>query len=253
MTSPAYHRLYVLLSEQIRDGVYLPDDRLPSEHQLAATYDCSRVTVRHALQLLSHDGLVDKRKGHGTIVRHPEAGESEPERLRGPVSDIVASGIHLAAKELFWGEVVPPAAVASKLLLEAGETCLRVRRVRYFDNEPVSYSSIYVPSHVGRLLDQRGAGDHLVLELLEPTRYRPVDTEHTLTATVADGDVAKELRLPIGSPVLRMRGIAHDEQGDPVYFQESLYHSAKFEYAVRLTRGIATSAPEWRPALARQH
>ncbi|MDH3621245.1 MAG: GntR family transcriptional regulator [Gammaproteobacteria bacterium] len=251
MSSPAYHRLYVLLSEQIRDGVYLPDDRLPSENQLAETYSCSRVTVRHALKLLSQDGLVEKRKGHGTIVRLPSPYTSD--RLRGPVSEIVASGIQLRARELFWGEVIPPRQEADALQLDTGESCLRVRRVRYFDGEPVSYSSIYVPSHVGELLAHDEAGEKLILELLEATPYRPVDTEHTLTATVADGDVAKELRLAVGSPVLRMRGLAHDEQGDPIYFQESLYHSAKFEYAVRLTRGVATSAPEWRPAGPRRH
>lgn len=253
MTSPAYHRLYVLLSEQIQDGVYLPDDQLPSENQLAATYGCSRVTVRHALQLLSTDGVVEKRKGHGTFVKRPAADPGDKERLRGPVSDIVASGVNLEAKELFWGDTIPPARIATLLQLDAGETCLRVKRVRSFDGEPVSYSSIYVPSQVGRLLDRSQADTRLVLELIDATEYRPVDTEHTLTATVADGDVAKELRLPVGSPVLRMRGIAYDEQGDPVCFQESLYHSAKFEYAVRLTRGIATSPPEWRPASARRH
>lgn len=244
--SPTYHRLYVLLSEQIRDGVYQPSDVLPSENRLAETYGCSRVTVRHALQLLSQEGLVSKRKGSGTVVCIPPSA-AEPPRLRGPINDLIARGIHMRAAQLFWGAATTPALAADHRGFISGAECLLVRRVRFYEDEPVSYSSIYVPHHVGELLAPDKIGDRLIIEALDDTPYSPQVTEHTLTATVADGGVSEHLELPAGSPVLRMRGVAFDAAKDAVYFQESYYHSAKFEYAVRLTRGESPHGPTLRP------
>jgi DNA-binding transcriptional MocR family regulator len=41
---------------------------LPSESDLSAEYDVSRVTVRRALELLREEGLVDSRQGFGWYV-----------------------------------------------------------------------------------------------------------------------------------------------------------------------------------------
>jgi len=243
--APAYHRLYVLLAEQIRDGVHVPGDKLPSENRLAERYGCSRVTVRHALSLLTRDGLVETQKGRGTIVTTAEYEAAE--RLQGPVSDIVASGLELGARELYWGEAPVPPRVARQLGLDTESTCLLIRRLRLLGGDPVSWSSIYLPTDIGAALNREQAGDRLVLELLEETAYRPAETSHALTATLVDGEAATLLELPTGSPVLRMRGMAWDTQGRAVYFQESLYHSGKYEYVARKTRGVDAGAPEWRP------
>lgn len=247
---PAYHRLYVVLSEHIRDNVYSTGDLLPSENDLAESYGYSRVTVRRALQQLADEGLVRKHKGQGTIVATSPSGGREPERLRGPVDDLVARGIRLTSTELQWALVAPPPLVRQTLNLRPTERCLLIRRVRHFDDAPVSYSSIYVPESIGSRIDRRKAGDRLILEMLEDTPHRPEVTEHTLTATVVDGDVATSLALPVGSPVLRMRGTAFDKSGRPVYFQESLYHPGKYEYSVRLVRGKTGLSPRWRPSRA---
>jgi GntR family transcriptional regulator len=48
-----------------------PDGRLPPEPQLAGLLGVSRTTIRAALQSLSADGLISRRRRHGTFVnRH---------------------------------------------------------------------------------------------------------------------------------------------------------------------------------------
>ena len=57
------------LKARIDSGDLQPGDRLPTVIQLCDFYNASKVTVRHALEILSDEGLVSSRRGSGTYVR----------------------------------------------------------------------------------------------------------------------------------------------------------------------------------------
>jgi GntR family transcriptional repressor for pyruvate dehydrogenase complex len=56
------------IRDAIRQKVFLPGDKLPSEFELAEKFGVSRTAVREALQMLSVRGLVDIRRGSGGYV-----------------------------------------------------------------------------------------------------------------------------------------------------------------------------------------
>jgi DNA-binding FadR family transcriptional regulator len=67
-------RLYEQVVEQIQqsiiDGKLQPGDRLPSERELAETFQVGRPTVREALRTLGMMGLIEVRTGQkGSVVR----------------------------------------------------------------------------------------------------------------------------------------------------------------------------------------
>ncbi len=64
------------LQRSIKSGAYSTDERLPTEHSLAAEFQVSRPVVRDALQRLRDQGLIYSRRGAGSFVR--EAGLREP-------------------------------------------------------------------------------------------------------------------------------------------------------------------------------
>ena len=69
MTKVSKHRkLYTLLKEEILGGKYGVTCAFPSEAQLSRRCDCSRITVRKALDELRHEGLIRCRQGRGTVV-----------------------------------------------------------------------------------------------------------------------------------------------------------------------------------------
>lgn len=73
-------RLYAQIAEKlakaIADGQYDVGQRLPSERELAQTFDVSRPTVREAIIALELDELVEVRMGSGVYVlnRRPPTG-----------------------------------------------------------------------------------------------------------------------------------------------------------------------------------
>lgn len=70
------HRaIYAELVREVREGVYRPGDRLPSEAQLCERFSASRITVAKAIQVLQREGLVNRRPGSGTYVQEPQKAE----------------------------------------------------------------------------------------------------------------------------------------------------------------------------------
>jgi ABC-type glycerol-3-phosphate transport system substrate-binding protein len=65
---PVYYQLKRLLTEEILSGVYGTDGRLPTEHELCERFQLSRTPVTHALTELAAEGVVLRRRRHGTFV-----------------------------------------------------------------------------------------------------------------------------------------------------------------------------------------
>jgi multiple sugar transport system substrate-binding protein len=65
---PVYYQLKTLLTEEILSGVYGTDGRLPTEQELCERFGLSRTPVTHALTDLATEGVVIRRRRHGTFV-----------------------------------------------------------------------------------------------------------------------------------------------------------------------------------------
>jgi len=63
-----YDQVAADISADITSGALAPGARLPTEIELAAQYQVSRVTIRRAVKELSGRGLVVVSHGRGTFV-----------------------------------------------------------------------------------------------------------------------------------------------------------------------------------------
>src|SRR5688572_31643065 len=77
-------KLYTSIVDQIVEGVragaFRPGRALPAERVLAARFRVSRSSLREAIRVLEHAGVLDVRTGSGTYVS--EAGVSKAAMLR---------------------------------------------------------------------------------------------------------------------------------------------------------------------------
>lgn len=71
---PAYQLIYHNLLKAIKQQCYPVGSRLPTEQELCGQYGVSRITSKHALDMLAQEGLISRSKGRGSIViRDPNA------------------------------------------------------------------------------------------------------------------------------------------------------------------------------------
>ena len=67
---PKYLQVADILRREIAEGIFRDGNRLTTEEELRFRFRVSRQTIRQAIAQLEDDGLVDRRRGSGTYVRH---------------------------------------------------------------------------------------------------------------------------------------------------------------------------------------
>ncbi|MGE4484018.1 MAG: FadR/GntR family transcriptional regulator [Oscillospiraceae bacterium] len=66
-----YEEIVDELLMRIGTGILRPGDKLPSERDLAETFNVSRAAIREAIRSLEHMGCIESRIGDGTYIKSP--------------------------------------------------------------------------------------------------------------------------------------------------------------------------------------
>ena len=237
MPLPQYHRIYLVLREQLADGRYPPSAPLPGELDMARDFGVSRVTVRAALDRLADEKLIVRYRGRGTFARSSVDGPAQ-ERVaaRGVLENIVDNSLKTSVRIISIEQIPAPADVAELLELPAGTMIQKAVRVRSLKDEPLSCLTTFVPGHIGKMLTRRKLLSKPMLVLLEEGGIRISSANQTLSAQLADHFVAPLLNVDIGAPLLAVKRTVHGSDGRPVQLLRGLYRPDRYEYQMHLSR-----------------
>ncbi|MBA9007367.1 MULTISPECIES: GntR family transcriptional regulator [Thermomonospora] len=151
---PAYLRIASELREQIRRGDYPPGSRLPTLARLGQMHGVSQIVVRQAVALLRGEGLVETRRGGGTVVRaRPPVRRIAMNRYRNPPAPAAPATSFTRDQRISWNEyrldktftrVAADPHLAALFEAPAGTELLRRRFVFYSRGEPQQISVSYL-------------------------------------------------------------------------------------------------------------
>ncbi|MFC8089420.1 GntR family transcriptional regulator [Streptomyces sp. NPDC008343] len=192
-----------------------PSGVLPHEDVLATDYQVSRNTVRHALDLLRAEQLVERLPGVGTVVV-AEKYSHGLDRLMGLAETLREHG-QVSNEVRTMGPVAAPAPVAERLRLPTGTDVLYIERLRRLNGLPLSLDLTYLPLDIGSELIGADLENTDVFRLLEQITGQPLGhAEITLEAVNADAHSATVLQAPRGTAVLMLERLTHLCDGRPV-------------------------------------
>jgi GntR family transcriptional regulator len=246
---PKYHHIYLVLREQLQEGRF--DAGLPGELALGEQFGVARVTVRRALEQLAGEGLITRSPGRGTHpVRHAGPASkpvSRPlrTRLTGLLENIVSMSLHTSVKVLDVATVTAPAPVAAALGLAAGDLVQKAVRVRSTRDGPLSHITTYIPAAVACRFGRRELARKPILVLLEESGVTVGRAEQSISARLADAELAQQLQVSVGSALLAVRRLIFDQQERPVQWLDGLYRPDRYEYQMQLSRVGAIDAKVW--------
>ncbi|HEY0886946.1 MAG TPA: GntR family transcriptional regulator [Ramlibacter sp.] len=245
---PKYHRIYLVLREQVREGRFAAG--LPGELALMEQFGVARVTVRRALAELAREGLIAREPGRGTRPLDPgaaPAAAAAPMRthLTGLLENLVSMGLRTSVQVLEVDTVAASDAVAGALALAPGAPVQKAVRVRSTAAGPLSHITTYVPAGVAQGFGRRELEAKPILLLLEQSGVKVGRAVQTISARLADAEVAPRLDLPVGSALLAVRRLIFDEQERPVQWLHGLYRPDRYEYEMQLSRVGSIDAKVW--------
>ncbi len=67
-----YSEIADILIQRISSGIYRPGEKIPSVRDIADEFQCNKLTVQRAFDILKERGLLDNIVGSGSFVRFPE-------------------------------------------------------------------------------------------------------------------------------------------------------------------------------------
>lgn len=107
--APKFKQISAEIEKKIRDGLYVSAQKLPSEYDLAKEYNCSRLTIRKAIDDLIRKNILVKRHGKGSYVMSQAKIQSGRAGLQGFTEAAKAYGKKSQTEVISFEEVVHPA------------------------------------------------------------------------------------------------------------------------------------------------
>jgi GntR family transcriptional regulator len=227
---PLYAQVKNSLQDEIENRMQ-PGDMIPSEPELEKRFNVSRITIRRALDELVSEGLILRHQGRGTFVRKEPIAQELP-RLLSWSAQMRQMGLEPRSAKAEIDLTEPTKEQAAQLNLSPGEQLVRIRRLRYANDEPICIMTNYIPeSLVPGLLDEGLVNDSLYATLPK-FGLRPVRAEDRVEARTASDWEASQLNISKWSPLLQVTRLTRDATNKPLYIAVVANRADKFVYTV---------------------
>ncbi|WP_312239587.1 GntR family transcriptional regulator [Pantoea sp.] len=223
--TPLYKRFATAIQEAVRDGTLAHEQILPGEREFSQSLNISRITVRKAMNELEKNGVVHRSRGYGTQICSPfeyslkePKGLSQQAVLRGKKPDTV------------WinkSKMPCSAETGEKLGLSEGSDVYLLKRIRYVDQQAVSVEESWVPARFIADADEIGIS---LYDYFQRQHILPVKLQSRVSACMPDEALQQQIALPANVPVLVIKQLALDAQGNPVEYSISYCRSDMYVF-----------------------
>ncbi len=228
---PIYHQIVEGISRLILAGALPPGQRLPSETELSRDLGISPMTARQALNTLMEQGLIRRQRGVGSFVLARRL-DRPLDRIVGFTEDMTRRGYIPTAQVLRFERVPPPPEVLERASFSEGATLLRIKRLRFANEQPVGIQDAYFAG-VDFTREQLEA-DGSVYRLVADHGVLLVEGEEIIGAVAAQKEEARLLQIPINSPLLRASMFSWDQHGLLAEYTCSLFRADLYQFRARL-------------------
>ena len=232
---PYYFQIAEILRGMIADTDLGPEAEvsLPSENELCSLYSVTRATVRHALDLLEHEGLVFRRKGKGTFLRRRV--QLDLARLCSTTKDMQARGWVPGTRLLSTQETAAAAHVQRQLQVPDPALVWEIHRLRLADGEPISLQWSFISSQRAPGLGRHDLQGSLYDTLHSAYGIELRTAEQVIRTRLATDEEAHLLEIAAGAPVFVIDRTSYDQSGVPVEYLHALWRGDRYDLHIRLS------------------
>ncbi len=219
-----YRVAYDAILSRLKAGRYSVGGRLPTEEELTRAFDVSRVTIRRSLDILVNEGYLERRQGSGYTVL--TLSPPSTTCMTSFTDAMLRAGFEPSSRLISITQHDANAAQSAHLLNELhAQPLTRLERLRLVDDVPKMLVRTWAPTRLlpdARAEDfpERGPGQSILRILGDRFGLTWGSACEDISPTAAEGEVAAQLRIEPGTPVLLQACTAFDDADRVVFFEE---------------------------------
>ena len=236
---PLHAQLEGTLRRLIESGRIRPGAMIPGELELAAELGLSRHTVRHALGVLSSEGLLRRERGRGTRVvadAAPRVFERALDAFYAFAWEVRARGEEQRSFVLERETIRASPELAARLETAPATDIERIVRLRTANGEPLVTETAYLPRELTAPLTNEALERGAIYDALENIHgLRVSRARETIRPVVLERLLARLLHVKTGSAAFLVERTTWADRG-PIEWQESIVRGDRYLYSVDLVR-----------------
>jgi GntR family histidine utilization transcriptional repressor len=221
-----YQQLKDLIIGRISNGELRPADRVPSENELVAAMNVSRMTANRALRELTDEGYVERVAGRGTFVSDFRAGSHVLE-VQNIADEITRRGHSHTCEVLRRSRQHARGEIARALHIEQGTDVFHLLLVHFENGTPIQVEDRHVVADFAPDCLEQNFSDVTPSAYL--TTISPLqEAEQIVRASQANAAVRQRLQMAEDEPslVVIRRTWSH---GRPVTFARLHHPGSRYE------------------------
>ncbi len=229
---PFYVQIVETLRRRIMTDEYMEGSLLPPVPEFEKEFNVSNITIRKALETLTQDGFLRRKRGVGTIVQQYDRDLVTLDLSGGfktLVKSIEALPLDLEVLDI---KVVPsPNYVRQVLPAAADGEVLRVKKLRRYRGKPLAYYLHYTDPKLQSKISKKFIEHEMFVEVYEQaSSNKIVRLKQRIEAVVADIDLTEVLEVRYGLPLFFTENLYFTEDEKPGIITQNYYRGDKCSY-----------------------
>lgn len=229
---PKYKKISNEIKSRINSGLYKDtNNRIPDEISLCKEFNCSRMTIKKALDILVLEGLIYRKQGQGSFVMEDHAQSSKLNLLDKDLEGFTRSSNRTAkTKVIDFKLIFADVVMASKLNIQENSPVYEILRLRYINDNPYVLERTYmdpilIPGLTNEILNNS------IYEYIEHTLNLKINSASKIIRAAKSNELdIKHLEVKSTDPILEVEQIAYLDNGKPFEYSFSRHRYDKFEF-----------------------
>lgn len=239
---PLYLQIADELRRNIEESVFKVGDRLPTEAELSERFGVNRHTLRRAVEVLRHEGIVGVERGRGTFVMADPIAVPIGKRVRFNEA-LKAQSLQPHWQVLRMVELKADPRLSKRLEIEVGAPVILFERLSSIDDIPISISGSHFPGqHFPGLIEHCETYRSISKMLQNEYGCDHIRRSTRVSARLAQANDARLLKMPANGPILLSESINIDQHGTVIEYGVTRFRGDRMELVLENedTSGLAS-------------
>lgn len=226
---PRYQQIADELRQNIERSVYQVGEQLPTEADLSKRFDVNRHTLRRAVEILRHEGLLRVDRGRGTFVAAVPITYAIGKRVRYNKM-LKAQGFTPTYQQIRLLELPADGSVAKHLAISMDDPVVLFERLSVVDGAPLSLASSYFPIGLTPDIATRCETYHSISQMMQECYgFDHIRQSTRISARTVQARDANYLQVSLSSPILLTESVNVNQLGDVIEYGVSRFRCDRME------------------------